>query len=124
MEYPLYLSMGVPIATGFIEGACRHLICDRMDITGARWRLDRAEAVLRLRSILASGDFDEYWQFHEAEEWRRNRISKYAGDLVPSSQTHDYAISGSSGPRRTKEPHPQQQGADPLRRRSEAGISA
>jgi len=77
------LGLGVPIATGVIEGACRHLVCDRLEITGARWRLERAEAILRLRALSASGDFDEYWQFHEAEEWRQNHASKYAGDLVP-----------------------------------------
>ncbi len=49
IRYDQYLQLGYPIATGVIEGACRHLVKDRMDITGARWRLERAEAVLRLR---------------------------------------------------------------------------
>ena len=48
------------MATGVIEGACRHLIKDRMDITGARWTMRGAEAVLRLRSLYISGDWDEY----------------------------------------------------------------
>lgn len=65
MEYDQYLSEGVPIATRVIEGACRHLIKDRMDRTGARWRLKRAEAVLRIRSLRSSGDFDHYWRFHQ-----------------------------------------------------------
>jgi hypothetical protein len=46
LDYPTALQNGWPIATGIIEGACRHLIKDRMDITGARWRLDGAEAIL------------------------------------------------------------------------------
>ena len=83
MLYPECLLQGVPIGTGVIEGACRHLICDRLDITGARWRLVGAEAILRLRAIIASGDFEEYWQFHEGEEWRRNHASLYADDTVP-----------------------------------------
>ena len=58
------LEFGAPIASGIIEGACRHLINDRLDITGARWNLPGAEAVLRLRSLLSSGDFDTYWRFH------------------------------------------------------------
>jgi len=37
MNYKRYLKNGFPIATGVIEGACRYLIKDRMDITGARW---------------------------------------------------------------------------------------
>jgi hypothetical protein len=51
LKYDDYLKAGLPIATGVIEGACRHLIKDRMDITGARWSLAGAEAVLRLRSL-------------------------------------------------------------------------
>jgi len=48
-----------------------------MDITGARWRLDRAEAVLRIRALRASHDFDEYWQFHKIQEFKRNHFSKF-----------------------------------------------
>jgi hypothetical protein len=66
-----------------IEGACRHLTNDRMDLTGARWRLPTAEAVLRLRSMLSSGDFDEYWRFHEKAEADRNHLSRYADGKVP-----------------------------------------
>jgi len=83
MRYDELLAIGAPIATGIIEGACRHLINDRMDLTGARWRLPSAEAVLRLRSILSSGDFDEYWRFHEEAEARRNHALRYADEKVP-----------------------------------------
>jgi hypothetical protein len=75
LEYDDYLSAGLPIATGVIEGACRHLIKDRMDLTGARWRLKRAEAVLRIRSLRSSGDFAAYWTFHQAREHQRNHCS-------------------------------------------------
>ncbi len=77
LRYDQYLQQGYPIATGVIEGTCRHLVNDRMDITGARWRLDRAEAVLRIRALRASGDFDEYWQFHKLQEFKRNHVSKF-----------------------------------------------
>ena len=87
MKYDELLAIGAPIATGIIEGACRHLINDRMDLTGARWRLPTAEAVLRLRSLLSSGDFDEYWAFHEEAEARRNHCSRYAHGAVPSLMT-------------------------------------
>ena len=49
LHYDRYLAAGYPIATGVIEGACRHLVRDRMELTGARWRLVGAEAVLKLR---------------------------------------------------------------------------
>ncbi len=55
LRYHDYLAEGLPIATGVIEGACRDLIKDRMDLTGARWSLQGAEAVLRLRSLCISG---------------------------------------------------------------------
>lgn len=78
LRYDRYLASGLPIATGVIEGACRHLLCDRMDITGARWGLRGAESVLRLRSLRSSGDFDDYWRFHLEAERHRNHDSHYA----------------------------------------------
>ena len=83
MHYSEYLDRGFPIATGVIEGACRYLIKDRMDITGARWGLASAEAVLRLRALRTSGDFMEYWTFHERCEYERNHAARYAGGEVP-----------------------------------------
>lgn len=56
LRYDEYLAKGYPIATGVIEGTCRYLVKDRMEITGARWSLEGAEAVLQLRSLRASGD--------------------------------------------------------------------
>lgn len=73
--YDKYLAAGLPIATGVIEGACRYLVKDRMELTGARWRLKDAEAVLKLRSLRASGDFDDYWKFHQKEEYKRHYAS-------------------------------------------------
>jgi len=83
LDYPTALAAGWPIATGIIEGACRHLIADRMDITGARWSVTGAEAVLRLRAVRANGDFDTYWQFHLDREQQRVHRSRYANDAIP-----------------------------------------
>ena len=55
------------------------LIKDRMDITGARWGLDRAEAILKLRSLKVSGDLHAYLAFHFEQEHQRN----YPGPPVP-----------------------------------------
>ena len=82
LKYDNYLKAGLPIATGVIEGACRHLIKDRMDITGARWSLKGAEAVLRLRSLYISGDWHEYWRFHLKQEHKRNHLALYK-DGIP-----------------------------------------
>lgn len=83
MHYAEALRDGLPIATGAIEGACRYLVKDRMDRTGARWSLTGAEAILRLRAVRASGDFDAYWQFHLAREKHRNHASRYADEVIP-----------------------------------------
>jgi hypothetical protein len=84
LHYDRALAGGLPIATGVIEGACRYLVKDRMDRTGARWSLKGAEAVLRLRALRASGDFEAYWKFHLAQEHRRNHRDRYAGGDIPS----------------------------------------
>jgi len=77
MDYPRALANGWPIATGVIEGACRHLVQDRMGITGARWGLDGAQAILWLRAINASGDTSAYWDWHISQERQRNHLSRY-----------------------------------------------
>ena len=83
MHYAEALRDGLPIATGVIEGACRYLVKDRMDRTGARWSITGAEAVLRLRAVRASGDFDAYWVFHLAREKERNHASRCEGAVIP-----------------------------------------
>ena len=79
LRYDQALAQGLPIATGVIEGACRHRVKDRMDITGARWGLERAEAILKLRSLKVSGDLAAYLAFHFEQEHKRN----YPGPPIP-----------------------------------------
>jgi hypothetical protein len=81
LDYPRALANGWPIATGVIEGACRHLVADRMGITGARWGLQGAQAILWLRAIAASGDHDAYWDYHIQQEHQRNHLSRYKNGL-------------------------------------------
>jgi len=57
--------------------ACRHLVGDRLDTTGARWGLHGAEAVLKLRAPWTNGDLDAYWRFHPAREHRRVLQARY-----------------------------------------------
>jgi hypothetical protein len=83
LDYPTALERGWPIATGVIEGACRHLVKDRMDITGARWGLTGAEAVLKLRALHSNRDFDEYWSYHLAQERHRIHETRYLNNVVP-----------------------------------------
>ena len=84
LQYDHALAHGLPIATGVIEGACRHLVKDRMDITGARWGLERAEAILKLRSLKVSGDLPAYLAFHFEQEHKRN----YPRPPIPLAVSH------------------------------------
>jgi hypothetical protein len=82
LGYATALAKGWPIATGVIEGAARWLVKDRMDITGARWGLQGAEAILKLRALIASGDFDAYWRFHLRREHERIHHARYRDGLI------------------------------------------
>jgi hypothetical protein len=83
LDYPAALARGWPIATGVIEGACRHLVKDRLDITGARWGLESAEAVLKLRALISNGDLDAYWSYHLDQEHQRIHKARYANNTTP-----------------------------------------
>jgi hypothetical protein len=76
MHYDRYLAEGLPIASGAVEGACKNLVKDRMERSGMRWKLPTAEAVLRMRALYLSDDFDEYWAFHIKQEQARLRGNK------------------------------------------------
>src|SRR5207237_8712901 len=62
LQYDKVLAEGIPMATGVIEGTCRHLVEDRMNLTGAGWSLTGAEVVLRLRALRSSVDSMLVWQ--------------------------------------------------------------
>jgi hypothetical protein len=71
MRYDEYLQAGYPIASGVIEGACRHVIKDRMEQGGMRWRLTGAEAMLHVRSVCASSEWEEFGNWRQLEEAKR-----------------------------------------------------
>lgn len=83
LDYPKALASGWSVATGVIEGACRYLVKDRMALTGARWRLEGAEAVLKLRALRKNGDWDRYWSFHLAQELKRVHEPRYLDNVIP-----------------------------------------
>jgi hypothetical protein len=68
MKYDEYLKAGYPIATGVIEGACRHVIKDRMERTGMRWKVPGAQAMLQLRTISVNGDWAAFQRFRIQRE--------------------------------------------------------
>ena len=60
MRYDEYLAAGYPIGSGVAEGACRHVVKDRLEQTGMRWTVDGAQAMLHLRAIYLNGHWDEF----------------------------------------------------------------
>lgn len=71
MRYDEYLARGWPIGTGVIEGACGHLVKDRMEQSGMRWTKAGAQAVLDLRAVRLNDHWDRYWQFHRQQPHQR-----------------------------------------------------
>ena len=78
MKYNEYLAAGYPIATGVIEGACRHYVKDRMERAGMRWTIKGAQAMLNMRSVNLNGNFDEFNQY---------RIQQQTKKLYPYANT-------------------------------------
>ncbi len=71
MRYDLYLRRGWPIASGAVEGACKCLVRDRFERSGMRWTQEMAEAMLRLRAVYLSGDWDSHWKWHVEQDQLR-----------------------------------------------------
>lgn len=89
LAYHDYLASGYPIASGVIEGACRYLVKDRMELTGARWSLEGAEAVLKLRAVKVSGDLSAYWTFYEQQQYDRIHKHLYPNPAILTYKSTD-----------------------------------
>ncbi|MFC9616417.1 hypothetical protein [Streptomyces sp. NPDC056938] len=83
LHYDTALACCWPIATGAIEGVCRHIIADGLAITGSRWGLDSSEAILKFRAVKDKGDLEEYGRHHLAREHER---------LCPTPGPHGYRL--------------------------------
>jgi len=70
MRYDAYRADGWPIGTGVVEGACRHLVKDRLEQAGMRWTRHGAQSLLDLRAIRLNGAWDAYWRFHRRRQHR------------------------------------------------------
>jgi hypothetical protein len=74
MRYDEYLAAGYPIGSGVAEGACRHLVKDRMELTGMRWRTEGAQAMLDLRAVHLNGEWDAF---------QKHRVERNTRELYP-----------------------------------------
>jgi len=77
MDYATYLANGWPIASGVIEGACRHFVKDRFELSGMRWEQSGAESLLRLRAVAENGDWDDYHLFRRQERHQQLYASPF-----------------------------------------------
>jgi hypothetical protein len=89
MDYATYLARGWPIASGVIEGACRHFVKDRLELSGMRWTLAGAENLLRLRAVAENEDWDAYHDFRRRQRHTRLYTTSYPGQLPEQTMVTD-----------------------------------
>jgi hypothetical protein len=85
MRYDQYLAQGWPIGTGVVEGACGHLVKDRMEQSGMRWTEPGAQAILDLRAVRVNDDWDDYQRFRRQCQHQRLYASYSA--VPPTAET-------------------------------------
>ena len=84
MDYKTYLQRGWPIASGVIEGACCHLVKDRMELSGMRWVQPSAEALLQLRVVAENDDWDAYHEFRRQCQLKRLYHPERSAEFAPT----------------------------------------
>jgi hypothetical protein len=111
MDYPTYLARGWPIASGVIEGACRHFVKDRCELSGMRWNQDGAENLLHLRAVAENDDWDAYHDFRKRQRYARLYHSSAPRQMTVELQALDHVAaaktnSPSATDRQTTVPQP------------------
>jgi hypothetical protein len=86
MDYDTYLKHGWPIASGVIEGACRHFVKDRCELSGMRWDRTGVENLLRLRAVAENNDWDDYHHFRKRQRHLHLYHSPYPEQSLPEFQ--------------------------------------
>jgi len=92
MEYQIYLANGWPIASGVIEGACRHFVKDRCELSGMRWSQAGAESLLHLRAVAENADWDAYHHFRRQKRHTRLYPSPFQALPTLENQALDSAV--------------------------------
>lgn len=92
MQYDQYLARGWPIGTGVVEGACGHLVKDRMEQAGMRWTKDGAHAILDLRAVRLCDQWDAYWAFHRQRQHQR----RYGRSPAPATPPEALALASAA----------------------------
>lgn len=71
MRYNEYLAAGYPVGSGVVEGACRHVVKDRMERTGMRWNIEGAQAILDLRTTHLNREWPAFMEYRICAEQQR-----------------------------------------------------
>jgi hypothetical protein len=86
-----YLARGWPIGTGVVEGACGHLVKDRMEQAGMRWTQAGAQWVLDLRAVRLNGHWETYWQLHRQQQHQRLYGHSMLAPVLAEDQALEWA---------------------------------
>lgn len=116
MRYDHYLALGWPIASGVIEGACRHFVKDRFERSGMRWTQPGAEHLLRLRAVAENGDWADFQQFRKRQRHLFLYGSPYPAQATPEEQALDIPASPSG--KVIPLPRPASSPSSPLQRKA------
>ena len=93
MQYDKYLSVGLPIGSGVIEGTCKNLINDRMERSGMRWSPEGAEAILKLRSVYLSDLWNDFWTFRTQRE--KKALYREQG-IIPKHRAYQHDVANAA----------------------------
>ena len=85
MRYDRYLDRGWPISSGVVEGACGHLVKNRMEQSGMRWTKPGAQAILDLRAVRVNDDWDAYQCFRR--QCQHQRLYGSRSNASPVTET-------------------------------------
>ena len=96
MDYQTYLAKGWPIASGVIEGACRHFVKDRCELSGMRWSQIGAEGLLRMRAVSVNDDWSDYHAYlrkqrHQQLYGKPLEQSRYSELVVTLQSPNEYS---------------------------------
>jgi len=98
IQYATYLQRGWPIASGVIEGACRHFVKDRLELSGMRWSYNGAESLLHLRAVAINGHWDAYHHYRKQRRQQRLYNCDWPANIF------DWTLTSFTSPIRQSEP--------------------
>lgn len=84
MDYGVWRQQDLVLASGVVEGAVRYVIGERLDNSGMRWTVDKAEALLQLRCIEVNGDWEVFWGW--AQQLRQRQLEQGQAVQIRSTE--------------------------------------